>query len=54
MYAETAGKGNVKISWRSYRKEGSSEAKLLFIQQMQIYVPQVCGSVLRVVLVTQI
>ena len=50
---ETEATGKVQNRWHSYRKEGNSSAKLLLIQQMQIYVPQVCGSVLRAVLVTQ-
>lgn len=31
---------SVKNSWHSYRKKDSSAAKLLVIQQMQIYGPQ--------------
>ena len=50
---ETEATGKVQNRWHSYRKDGNSSAKLLLIQQTQIYVPQVCGSVLRAVLVTQ-
>jgi hypothetical protein len=36
---------SVKNDQHNYRKEDSSTADILFIQQMQISVPEVCASI---------